>query len=182
MANQKTVTRNTCIVGLCVAINLVGSKLAYYAHIPIYLDSIGTILGSALLGPFWGILASTVAGLVSGVLGDMYAIYFLPGAMFTGLFAGLVLHNKKNTISNSFWKSAIISVPCSIVIAIINYYMFRGVSSSSSSIIVQVLSHIGMPLSWSVMIVQLITEYLDKLLAVVLVVLSMPKIRRSIHI
>ena len=182
MANQKTVTRNTCIVGLCVAINLAGSKLAYYAHIPIYLDSIGTILGSALLGPFWGILASTVAGLVSGVLGDMYAIYFLPGAMFTGLFAGLVLHNKKNTIPNSFWKSAVIAVPCGVVIATINYYMFGGVSSSSSSIIVQVLSHIGMPLSWSVMIVQLITEYLDKLVAVTLVVLSMPKIRRAAHI
>lgn len=182
MVNQKTATRNVCIVSLCVAINLVGSKIAYFARIPIYLDSIGTILGSTILGPIWGILTSIVAGLVSGVLGDMYAIYFLPGAMFTGLFAGLVLHNKKNTIPNSFWKSAIISVPCSIVIAIINYYMFGGISSSSSSIIVQILSHVGLPLSWSVMIVQLITDYLDKLVAVVLVVLSLPKIRRSIHI
>ena len=178
---QHTVTRNLCWIALCVAINLVGSKIAYYARIPIYLDSIGTILGSALLGPFWGILASTVAGLVSGVMGDMYAIYFLPGAMFTGLFAGLVMHNKKNTLLNGIWKAAVISVPCSIVIAIINYYLFGGVSSSSSSYNVLLISRSGiLSLSQSITVVQLITDYLDKLVAVSLVVLTLPKVKKAL--
>ena len=161
--------RYLTFIALCVAINIVGSKIAFYARIPIYLDSIGTILCSAVLGPVYGIVGAIAGGLISGVMGDIYAIYFLPGAICTGLVAGLVLYNRKKTMLCGIWKAFLISFPCSVVIALINAKLFGGVTSSSSDIFTQLFYRLGVSLELSCFITQIFTDYADKLVAVLLI-------------
>ncbi len=48
------------LIALFIVINIVGGHLALYTKLPIYLDTIGTLLGSAFFGP--------VGGLITGVL------------------------------------------------------------------------------------------------------------------
>ena len=41
-----------CLIALAVVINIIGGNIALWLHLPIYLDSMGTILIAILLGPF----------------------------------------------------------------------------------------------------------------------------------
>ena len=56
------------LIALFIVINIVGGHLALYTKLPIYLDTIGTLLGSAFFGP--------VGGLITGVLTAQPVIYF----------------------------------------------------------------------------------------------------------
>jgi hypothetical protein len=94
VARQFT-TRVIVLMPVAIAINIaLGTALAYALKIPIYMDSIGTILVGALCGP--------IAGAVTGALGNILWAYVIPppfqyppGAAFAvvaaviGLIAGL---------------------------------------------------------------------------------------------
>lgn len=62
-----------------------------------------------------------------------------------------------------------ISIPTSLLSACITAYLFGGITSSGSTFIVQLLAHTPLGLTISCFIVQFITDYLDRLLALVLV-------------
>ena len=57
-----------CLVALAVGINIVGGQIALFMKLPVYLDSIGTILTGAVLGPWFGMLPNLISGYDSGYL------------------------------------------------------------------------------------------------------------------
>lgn len=57
-------------------------------------------------------------------------------------------------------------MPGTAVSAVITAFLFGGVTSSGSSILVILLHKLGMNLVTSVFVVQALTDYLDRLLAV----------------
>lgn len=48
-------------------INIVGAFLALNLRLPVYLDSIGTVLVSGLLGPVYGMVTGVLGSLISGI-------------------------------------------------------------------------------------------------------------------
>jgi len=80
MKNNKLqlTTTAVCFLALAAALNLVGGFIALSLRLPIYLDSIGTMLAAAMLGPICGMLPGLVSGLVSGFTSDIYALYYIP--------------------------------------------------------------------------------------------------------
>ena len=157
------------IIALSVVINIVGSKLSGALSLPIYLDSIGTIMAGTIIGPGSGILVALVGGLVNGALGDIYSIYFSVSGMIMGLMAGLLLHNKKLTWVSVFWKTFFIVLPASFVSSIIEVVLFDGVTTALfTTTMIRVLSATVMSMFSSAFLIQLITDYFDKLVAVIL--------------
>lgn len=68
------------------------------------------------------------------------------------------------------WKQdLILSVPGTIVSSIITVQLFGGITSSGSSMIVQLLHGLGLSQTTSVILVQAGTDYLDRLLSIVVV-------------
>ena len=55
-----------CLVALAVGINIVGGQIALFMKLPVYLDSIGTILTGAVLGPWFGMLPNLISGIFMG--------------------------------------------------------------------------------------------------------------------
>ncbi len=159
-----------CIVAVGIVLNIVGAFIAASLHLPVYLDSIGTIMNGALMGPAYAIATGILGSLISGFTFDVYSIYFAPVQIFTGLMAGLLFH-KSRWLKG--WRTPagifLLSLPTSIVSAMISAFVFGGITSSGSSFLVQILSHSGLNLTLSCLIVQIITDYLDKFLAVLLV-------------
>jgi energy-coupling factor transport system substrate-specific component len=163
-------TKKLILIALAVAINIAGSKLALFFSIPLFLDSIGTMLAATILGPVGGAGAALVGGLISGALGDVYAIYFAPSSMIMGIIAGFLLHNKKTTIFSMTWKTFLIVLPGSALTAIISTILFSGVTSSVwATVSIAALSHSILSLFASSFLIQIVTDYFDKLLAVFLV-------------
>ena len=89
---QSVSVQRLCLVGLAVCINLVGGQIALTLRLPVYLDSIGTILTGALLGSWYGMIPNLLSGILSGMTTDIYALYFAPVGMLVGMMSGFVLH------------------------------------------------------------------------------------------
>mgnify|MGYP004520542133 FL=1 len=176
--NKKINIRNLTLVSMAIALNVIGALVALGLRLPIYLDSIGTILIACLLGPKYAVMTGVCGSLVSGITFDPYSIYFAPVQISTGLLAG-IMYNKgflkgKKTPLGVF----IFTLPTSIISACIAAFLFGGVTSSGSSYIVQILSHFNVPMVVGVFATQVITDYADKFIAVIIVTLvvsAMPK-------
>ena len=85
------------LIALFIVINIVGGHLALYARLPIYLDTIGTLLGSAFFGPIGGLFTGILTALINGTTGDLFSIYFIPSQIATALVSGFVYKKIKPT-------------------------------------------------------------------------------------
>lgn len=162
-------TKNLTLMGLGVTLNIVGAFIALQLRLPIYLDSIGTILVACLLGPKYAILTGLCGSVVSGITFDIYSLYFAPVQISTGLFAGMMY--QKGFLSGKKTPLGVLlfTLPTSLISAVIAAFLFGGVTSSGSSYVVQILMQLGIPDVMSVFVTQVMTDYMDKFIAVVLV-------------
>ena len=153
-----------CMIAVCAVLNLVGGTIALIFRLPIYLDSFGTMFAAAVLGPAAGILPGLISGLISGCTSDVYAFYYIPVQMVIGLVSGFVFlkfspagrgHRKRFLPA-----AAIICFPGTLVSSAITAFLFGGITSSGSTVIVQALHAAGLPLTACVFLVQFITDYL----------------------
>ena len=157
------------VTAFCTAINIVGAYVALVLRLPIYLDSIGTILDSVLLGPAFGMTAACLSGIFSGVTSDPYAFYFMPVGMITGLLAGFLFRAGWIRKRRLFLGVILLTVPGTVVSSCIAAFLFGGVTSSGSSVLVQILHRAGLGMAASAFVVQILTDYLDRLISVVIV-------------
>ncbi len=154
-----------CLIALAVVLNIVGGQIALILHLPVYLDSIGTILTGALLGPWLGMLPGLLGGVIMGMTVDIYSLYFAPVGMITGLMTGLVFGKKSQKKGWVFLSSLLISFPGTIVSSAICAGLFGGITSSGSSILVQLLAKTPLGLTASIVVVQAGTDYLDRVVS-----------------
>ena len=153
--------RKMCVVALAIVLNVIGGQIALMFHLPIYLDSMGTIIIAMLYGPFYGMLPPLLYGLVMGFTVDIYSLYFMPVGLILGLVVGLV--SKYFPLKG--WRivlgALLITIPGTIVSSVITAVLFGGITSSGSTVIVQLLNKAGLGLTASVFIVQILTDYLE---------------------
>lgn len=163
-------TFKICLLALAVCINLIGGQLALTLRLPIYLDSIGTMLVGALCGPVYGMLPNLLSGLIFGMTTDIYSLYFAPVGMIVGWMSGVVWRKKT---AAKWWPAAAalaITVPGTLVSAAICAELFGGITSSGSTVLVQLLAKTPLGMTASVFLVQIITDYFDRLITMILVI------------
>ena len=157
--NKKDYTENKinvyqiCLVALAVGINIVGGQIALFMKLPVYLDSIG-------------MLPNLISGIFMGMTVDIYSLYFAPVGMITGIMSGLVFRKLSVKKVKVLFAAVLITVPGTIVSSVINAVLFGGVTSSGSSILVQLLSRTPLGLTGSIFAVQFLTDYLDRCISV----------------
>lgn len=161
-----------CILAFCAVINLLGGQIALLFRLPIYLDSFGTVLAAALLGPVYGMIPGIISNLIGGMTTDLYALYYLPVQIITGWMSGIVFQkvpprNGRDLIRILF-GAGMISIPGTLVSSSITSIIFGGITSSGSTILVQLLHHLGLGLTASVCIVQGLTDYADRTVVLML--------------
>lgn len=181
---KKISTQILTLMALCIVLNIVGGHLALYLHLVIYLDTIGTILSAALLGPVAALIVGFLTALINGLTGDLFSIYYMPSQLIVALVAGVMfrrisIQNKKSL----WWLAFIISLPATIVSTVITVILFHGITSSGSSSLVQIMSGFGMNQALAVFLVQVGTDYIDRLIGIyiVAVIYIIMKKRMMIH-
>lgn len=173
-------TYQVTIIALGVALNVIGAFIALTLRLPIYLDSIGTILIACILGPRYAVLTGVLGSLASGITFDIYSIFFMPVQISTGIISGIMF--KKDLLKRGKILLGVMafSVPTSIISAIIAAFVFGGVTSSGSSYIVQMLSAFGVNKVAGVFLTQVLTDYIDKFIAVLVVNYSVSLVPNNI--
>lgn len=174
-----------CFLALAAVLNLVGANLALALRLPVYLDSIGTMLGAALLGPVYGMLPGAVSAVLNGCTTDVYAFYYLPVQLATGLLTGLAFHlfrpGGAKDMRRILPASLLISLPGTVISSAITALVFGGITSSGSTVLVQLLHGAGLNLTASVCVVQGATDFLDRLISLVLAVLLLFALPQSLR-
>jgi len=164
--------RTMTLLALCITLNIVGSNVALMLKLPIYLDSIGTVLAAAVFGPLGGMFVGGATGLIVGATTDLYSLFFMPVQLLTGLVAGLLYQRiKPGTWRSNWWLALVISLPGTVVSTAITVMLFHGITSSGSSVLVQLLLGTGLSKTLAVLLIQVGTDYLDRFITVYVVAL-----------
>ena len=88
MKNRKVYVTTFC--GVAVAMNIVLGIITSALGIPLYLDTLGTVLSAAILGPVPGIIVGALSNIITGLIYSVSDIPFCLVNMAVGLIVGLV--------------------------------------------------------------------------------------------
>ena len=174
--------RDLVLVRLGVALNLVIGQIVAALLLPVYLDSVGTILVAALVGP----RAAIAAGLVSQVLNAVisgnfswlpFAVVQVVIALYAALAARLGLVRRLATAVPAGLGMGFAAAACS---APISYFLFGGVTAGGVTAVTTVLRALGAPLGVAVASASFATDLLDKAIACALVCVVLRSLPRTL--
>ncbi|MEX0602595.1 MAG: ECF transporter S component [Bacteroidota bacterium] len=77
-------------VAFCIALNLSLGQLTAALKIPMYLDSIGTILVAVLCGPWSAMVTGAASNIMASAVGNPTMMFFAPVAMLIGWFTAFL--------------------------------------------------------------------------------------------
>lgn len=170
MARRQFSSQALVLIVIAIAINMIGGQLISMLKLPIFLDSIGTLISAVLLGPIIGMLTGLLTNIVWGLLTDPMAAAFAPVAMVIGLVASwLARAGWFLTLPKVVLSGVIITLALTIVAVPLRTTLFAGVTGSGADFFVAWMHAAGQDLMESVAITVLGANLVDKILTAILV-------------
>ncbi len=138
-------TLTIVLIPVAIAINIAVGQLIFALKIPLYLDSIGTVLVGVIAGPWAGALTGLLANLIWGLSGlNVTYAPFAAVAAVIGLLAGFF---GEIGWFRTWWKVILGGVITGLVAATISApiaaYVFGGVTGAGTDVVVAFFRGIG---------------------------------------
>jgi len=156
-------TTTIVLIGIAIVINMVAGQLVSMLKLPIFLDSIGTVLVGLLAGPWAGGLSGLLTNLIWGIVSSPVAAAFSPVAMVIGIVAGLCA---KYGLFRTWWlaiiSGVIITIFNAVVAVPIRLYMFGGITGSGADFITSYMLALCNDLFGSVVVTVFTSNLIDK--------------------
>jgi energy-coupling factor transport system substrate-specific component len=172
-------TLTLALIAVAIVLNIVLGQVVSLLKLPIFLDSLGTILVALLAGPWAAGLTGLLTNLIWGLISDPVAAAFAPVAMVIGIVAGLCA---KYGLFRKWWQAiisgVIIAVTLSVIAIPIRVFMFGGVTGSGADFITAYLLATGRDLFSAVIITVIGDNIIDKVATALLawaIVKGLPK-------
>lgn len=159
------------LIPLAVGINLALGQIAAVTHLPLYLDTVGTVLVAALAGPWVALATASLSQLVFTVVsGNFTWLWFLPVHLAIALYAGFAA---RSGIFRRLWSVLLAGMGLGVVAATlswpISYFVFGGVTGGGVTAVTALLRGVGLSLRSAVFLGGLSSDLLDKTVTFVLV-------------
>jgi len=134
------------LIPVAIAINVAVGQLALAVKVPLYLDSIGTVLVGVLAGPWAGAVTGFLANLLWTITGWYTpAIAFAGVAAVIGALAGVF---GRAGWASIWWKALLAGLLTGLTAAILSApiatYVFGGVMGSGTDAIVALARSVGL--------------------------------------
>lgn len=110
-------TASWVLIPVAVGINYVGKTFAAILKLPLWLDSIGTVLAGMLAGPFIGALSGAINNIVYGITMDPISFAYAITSLAIGLTAGIAA---RMGWLNSWGKAFLVGVGVAVVAAVVS--------------------------------------------------------------
>lgn len=161
-------TASWILIPVGIGLNIVGHLIADKAlKLPIFLDTMGTILAAVLAGPVVGLLTGGLTNVVIGLtITPSWLPYFIVN-LLVGLFAGwLAQRGWFATLAKTVVSGLVLMLVAVISAAPITAYVYGGVTGAGIDLVRAVFFQAGTGLLESVIAVSFIFEPIDKILSV----------------
>lgn len=169
------------LIAFGAALNIVVGQAVQLIKLPLYLDSIGTILIACVVGPLAGMLTGAFANLTLGLFFNYAFIFFIPVTLVIGGFSGIVarlgVFKRWYTAIPAGLVQGVLSAVASAPIAA---FMFGGVTMGGTDFIVLYFRAIGKTILQSAFLQGLAADPVDKAVSYLIVYFLLTRIPRSI--
>jgi energy-coupling factor transport system substrate-specific component len=174
--------RQLALIPSAVALNAAAGWVVKSLGLPIYLDTIGTVLAAALAGPWVGVVTGVVGQVVFALsTGDMMWLPFAVVQVIIALLAALAARRGGfRSLGVSAAWGALVGLAAGAASAVISYAVFRGVTATGVTAVTTLLSGLGLTLAQSVTLASVGTDLVDKLLVLVLVGVALRSLPRRV--
>lgn len=173
-------TKKITFSAMCIVVNIVFGMFVTMLNIPfLFLDTVGTVLGAVVLGPFWGALIGGCTNLVLGIISGPTNIPFALVNIVLGLIVGFVACKKGFGYREAILTGLLLSVVCPLIGTPISVLLFGGLSGSGADFLVGFLVQSGQKIFTSAFIPRILTNIIDKPLSCVMVVYFLNKMPRG---
>ena len=125
-------------VYVAVAMNIVLGIITSAIGIPLYLDTLGTVLSAAILGPVPGLIVGALSNIITGLIYSVSDIPFCLVSMAVGLIVGLVAKWKFGIVPAIITGLAL-SFICPAIGTPIGIYVYGGLNGTVSDMLVMSL-------------------------------------------
>lgn len=147
---------------ISVGLNIIGGVIVEYFKLPAFLDSVGTILIGAVLGPLYGALVGLITNLLLGYFVYSGLYYFAVVNILIGVTAGLIFKKYPFNFKYILIAALAVAIVGTIFGNLISYYVFGGITGSSIDQITMYLLKTGMDRLLAVNIAGFILNLIDK--------------------
>jgi energy-coupling factor transport system substrate-specific component len=155
-----------------IASNLIIGQLTSLLKVPLYLDSIGTVLVAVLCGPWAACLTGALANLLAAAFGSPAMPFFIPVALVIAVQTAFVArHGLFRSIPRALIAGALLGIVTAALSAPIAAYVFGGTMMAGTDLLVIFYRSLGYDLLRSTFFQGLTSDPLDKAVTYLLVLL-----------
>lgn len=127
MWSLKLSTASLVLIPAAVGINYIGKLFAGALKLPLWLDSIGTILAACLAGPIVGALCGAINNIIYGFTLDPVSFIYAISSIGIGVAAGILAYKGKiKGVVGAIVSGLIIALVSTLISSPINIGMYGG--------------------------------------------------------
>lgn len=173
-------TLSLVLIPVAVGINYVGKLFAAALKLPLWLDSIGTILAGMLAGPWNGAISGAVNNMIFGITADPISFWYLITSLVIGLVVGyMVMSGRVNNFGRAIMMGLWVGLAAAIVSTPINVILWEGTTGNMwGDALYTLLVGQGWPVWLASFLDSVVVDIPDKLASVIisyLIFKSLPK-------
>ncbi|MGB4136354.1 MAG: ECF transporter S component [Microbacterium sp.] len=165
-------TATIAMIPVAIALNIVVGQIVAVIGLPVYVDSIGTVLVSALAGPAAGVVTGILTNVIWGLTLSPIALPFAVVQVVIGVMAG---YAARWGMFRRFYLApvagAVTGIVAAIISAPISAFIFGGATGGGTGALVGAFQAMGQSLLGATTLQGLLSDPLDKAITFTIVVL-----------
>lgn len=160
MKNSKVYATTFCAI--CIAANIVLGIMTSAMGIPLYLDTLGTVVSAAILGPIPGMIVGALTNIITGLMYSVSTIPFCLVNMAVGLIVGLAVKKFGFKLPVAIALGLLLSVVCPVIGTPIGILVYGGLNGTVSDVLVMALKQAGQSIFAASFIRNIVSNLIDK--------------------
>jgi energy-coupling factor transport system substrate-specific component len=166
---KKSYKLTVFLIPIGIAVNFIGGQIILLLKLPLYLDSVGTIVVGALCGGIPGAIVGAISNALNAITNPTTLAYIWLNILF-GLLAGFLA---KKGVFRSLWKTMVASIGFALIGgglgSTITILMFGGLGAGATGAITGMLMTMGFSVQAGAFISELFADLLDKIPTMIIV-------------
>lgn len=181
MSQNLSSTKRLTLSAIFIALNLVLGYVVGMLNIPlIFMDTLGTIFGGAILGPVYGMIIGGLTNVILGILTNPKDIPFALVNIAVGLIVGLIAKKFKFSLPVAIGTGLLLAIIAPMIGTPIAIYLYDGITGDFNDVFFTAMKNAGSTIFSAAFIPRVTSNIIDKVVCCVIVALTLPSIKKAL--